>query len=63
MLQNQEVCSISFVSQYIYKTNTFNKKELFPFVILNNFLYSDYAYAMIVHTHTEQLVPQLLMGA
>ena len=34
---------------------------LFPFVILNGFLYRVYAYAMIVHTWADQLLPQLLM--
>ena len=33
--------------------------ELFLFVILNGFLYRVYAYAMIVHTQTDQLLPQL----
>ena len=35
--------------------------ELFPFVILNGFLYRGYAYAMLVHTWVNQLLPQLLM--
>ena len=52
------------------KINMFNKKkkglgpillELFPFVILYGFLYRVYAYAMMVHTRADQLLPQLLM--
>ena len=35
--------------------------ELFPFVVLNGFLYSVYAYAIIVHTQADKLLPQLLM--
>ena len=35
--------------------------ELFPAVILNGFLYRVYAYAMIVHTQADQLLPQLLV--
>ena len=35
--------------------------ELFPFVRLNGFLYRVFAYAIIVHTWANQLLPQLLM--
>ena len=33
--------------------------ELFPFVVLNGFLYRVYAYAIVVHTRADQLLPQL----
>ena len=33
--------------------------ELFPFVVLNGFLYRFYAYAIIDHTRADQLLPQL----
>ena len=35
--------------------------EIFPFVILNDFLYRVYTYAMIVHTRAKQPLPQLLV--
>ena len=36
--------------------------ELFPFVVLNGFLYIGfYAYAIIGHTRADQLLPQLLI--
>ena len=35
--------------------------ELFPLVVLNGFLYRVYAYAIIGHTRSDQLLPQLLM--
>ena len=35
--------------------------ELFPFVDLNGFYIGFYAYAIIVHTRADQLLPQLLM--
>ena len=37
-----------------------NKHCLLTFFILNGFTYRVYAYAMIVHTWADQLLPQLL---
>ena len=34
--------------------------ELFPFVILNGFLYRISAYAMIVHTQADKLLLQIM---
>ena len=35
--------------------------ELLPFVVLNGFCIRFYAYAIIIHTRADQLLPQLLI--